>query len=281
MIDQMFGLYKSDGGEADIDTQTVCGEVIDFFCTLILHAHITDPSVQAILSSLPALSALLIASDQNMNDPIDDMVRPRALGVFRLKLVELFVILFKHYPVLTGPVEFVKSRGMEMTEEQRLLHQQKQQQFQQRELSYDNDLADMLIQSCVLQHCSWLFFRYQNHNILHNLVTHLITCLLDNGLKPFTDILLGECELVYRILEAFDRNRHYIKCTRVSLGFMGHLSIIAACVDENVDMSLEPVDVQGRWGRFRIYLEQKHFLECEYRHGGTIPLPDNFHNPLL
>ena len=69
---------------------------------------------------------------------------------------------------------------------------------------------------------------------------------------------------------------------KVSLGFMGHLSIIAACVDENVDVtSLIGTARQQEWMRFRVYLEQKHFLECEYRHGGSIPLPENFQNPLI
>jgi hypothetical protein len=261
MVDKLLVLAQN----KDVQAQSVCAEVVDFFCTLVLHSHSSDMSLKAIISKLPELSRLLVRETDDVHGAIDDTVAPPPLGILRLKLVELFVILFKHYLVLTGPIQFVRER--------RAREIMGDDFIPNIEPTFDTDLARMLCSSNVLSHCIYLFFRYHNHSILHNLVTHLITCLLENGLSPFISILLDEAQLIQRVLDAFDRNQQYLMRTSVTLGFMGHLSIVGACVDDHITISgsLEP-----EWLKFRSYLEKKQFLECEYRHGGSIPLPESF-----
>lgn len=225
----------------------VFSEGMEFLGTLIIHSQQGDDSVKVLFNNLHRFVDLL--DNPVPQDPIQTTwgKLETPLGVCRLKIIEFFVIVFKHYKELV-------------------------------QIHPNIDIKGRLRDCGVLRACVDLFFKFEKNNILHNLVTHIITCVLENGYTEFIKILLNEqTNLARRIVEAYQRSKQVQRTERQSLGYMGHITIIENFLNnlESEEYKQKLLSVEG-WGQITEELREKHFIECIYRHGGNISLPPSY-----
>jgi len=131
---------------------------MDFLGTMVISSQQGDASMQVVMQSLTKFVDLLKNPQglQAVTIPSGTVNPP--LGVYRLKIIEFFVILFKHFEELT-------------------------------QVHSDLNFKGPMIECGFLPTVVELFFNYPSNNILHNLVSHIVMCIIENKYEEFTTIV--------------------------------------------------------------------------------------------
>ncbi|KAL9652090.1 hypothetical protein ABK040_015891 [Willaertia magna] len=163
----------------------------------------------------------------------DDKAVP-PLGIYRLKVIELFVILFKHFDILNVILDF--------------------------------ELSSKLLKCEILKELIRLFFQYQS-SLLHQMIIRLfIQILEDSTLQEFCNLFLFDYHFVDKLIEVHEKNQMLLKVKKFNASVSGFITNLGKIIG---DKNLEPLQSNIKWQQFYQFCFDRTFLERVYRIGNN------------
>ncbi|EFC48087.1 predicted protein [Naegleria gruberi] len=158
------------------------------------------------------------------------------LGIYRLKIIELFVILFKHLESLDNIYS-----------------------------TNERSLSQIILNCDILEELIRLLFQYQS-SLLHQMITRLLLDILEQNIEPFFEALFTKYNIVDKILKAHDLNQQLQREQRFSLAISGYLTVFGQIIG---DKQLALLQENEKWLEFYQYASDRTFIEKVFRIGSV------------
>jgi len=167
----------------------------------------------------------------------EEIISYPPLGIYRLKIIELFVILFKHIDILNSIYMTAKCG--------------------------EETLSDIILNCDILSELIRLLFQYQS-SLLHQMITRLLLDIIEGQMSPFFDALFLKYNLADKLLEIHEINQTLQKEQRNSLAISGFLTVLGQIIGEK---QLTILQNNEKWMKFFQYTSDRSFIEKVYRVG--------------
>nr|CAG4719122.1 unnamed protein product [Naegleria fowleri] len=195
---------------------------------------------------------------------IEDLSFP-PLGIYRLKIIELFVMLFKQLEVLSSIYDgFLKQHISTVSSSPPLVPPPLSSSSETSPSNHcTKSLSQIILESDVLEELIRLVFQYQS-SLLHHMIVRLLLDIIEGLVDPFVDALFTKYKLADKLLQVHEMNQRLQKEQRTSLAISGFLTVMGQVIG---DKQLSVLANNAKWLNFQQYASDRTFIERIYRVG--------------